>query len=72
MDLGEAMTNGLEASGNLAYGTVRVESRQPWGWCTFGLHSVSEDVYILAVAYYRYQQHQHSVRHTYSGFIPFR
>ena len=59
MELEEAMTNGLKASGNLAYGTVRVELWQPWGWCTSGLHNVSEDVYILAAAYY--QQHQHSV-----------
>ena len=70
MDLGETMTNGLKASKDMAYDTVWVELWQTRGRCTPGLHNVSEDVYILAAAYY--QQHQHSVRHTSSRFIPFR
>jgi len=60
MDLGEVMTNGLKASKDIAYDTVWVELWQPRGWRTLGLHSISEDVYILAVACY--QQHQSSVQ----------
>ena len=47
------MTNRLSISVRITYDAIWVELWQPWRGGASGLHDVSKDVYILAVAFYQ-------------------